>query len=87
MEKILSTQVPVLFPLPRDGERDPHFSLPRSFWINAAVPGKRRPAPPVKSVLLGSNGPGRGRRLIDYESARAHVAKIMADQVKGGDHE
>ena len=84
MSKIPSNQVPVLFPLPHDGERDPHFALPRSFWIVAAVPGKKRPSPPVKSVLLGTSGPGRGRRLIDYESARSYVEKILADQVKGG---
>lgn len=70
----------VAFPLPRWGARDPHFGLTRSDWIVAAVPGKGRPNPPVRSFR--SNGPGRGRRLIDFESARRFVEALRDEQLR-----
>jgi hypothetical protein len=70
---------PFSFPIPRWGERDPHFAETRPFWIEVAVPGRKRPNPPVKSFR--AIGPGRGRRLIDYASAKAYMAKLRDSQL------
>lgn len=70
---------PAYFPLPICGQRDPFFCGTRRFWITHAVPSKSRPKPPVRSMLLGGTK-GRGRRLIDYKSAKAFIARIQAAQ-------
>jgi hypothetical protein len=81
---VQNTAAPVSFPIPGWGQRDPHFGLPRSFWIATAVPGKGRHSVPVKSFRLGTGGPGSGRRLIDYASARAHVESIRDAVIASG---
>lgn len=72
---------PFSFPLPQFGERDPFFSATRTFWIGVAVPGKGRPSPPVKSFLIGGKTRGRGRRVIDFASAKAFVERMRDGQV------
>lgn len=77
--RVLPLVAPRGFEIPISGFRDPHFAQTRSYWIECAVPGKGRPNPPVKSYR--SLGPGRGRRIIDYESALAHQTRLRDEQI------
>lgn len=69
--------VPYSFPLPGPSQRDAFFGLPRTFWVNHSVPAKARPDVPVRSFVLPPDS-RRGRRYIDYASARAFIEALSA---------
>jgi hypothetical protein len=72
------------FPLPPPGQRDPYFGLARTTWCQAIASGE------VRSFVLPP-GSGRGRRYIDFGSARrwmeaqrAAAARAEAEDADGG---
>lgn len=69
---------PVSFPIPKSGTRDPHWGMPRSFWLAVAIPSAKRPQPPVASYKVPA-GSKHARRLIVYESAVKYMAKVIAE--------
>ena len=68
---------PEFIRLPKPGQRDPYFSLSRSYWnllvLSCAANGFK---PPVKSISLRRPGTKFGVRLISYASAVAYFQKI-----------
>ena len=82
---------PEFIRLPKPGQRDPYFSLSRSYWnlllLPCAINGFK---PPIKSISLRRPGTKYGVRLVSFASALAYfrnleqvsdTASVLADEV------
>jgi len=70
-------QRPEFIRLPKPGQRDPYFSLSRSYWnllvLPCAINGFKAP---IKSISLRRPGTKYGVRLVSFASALAYFQKL-----------
>lgn len=75
---------PEFIRLPKPGQRDPYFSLSRSYWNLLVLPCELNGfKPPIKSISLRRPGTKFGVRLISYASAVAYFKIIEAANENG----
>ena len=68
---------PELIRLPKPGQRDPYFSLSRSYWNLLLLPCEINGfKPPIKSISLRRPGTKYGVRLVSFASALAYFRNI-----------
>ena len=77
VSNVSPSERPEFIRLPKPGQRDPYFSLSRSYWnllvLPCAINGFR---PPIKSISLRRPGTKYGVRLVSFASAIAYFRNI-----------
>jgi hypothetical protein len=70
-----STQIkPEMFRLPRPGERDSYFGLPRTTYYELEKSGA------IRLIRLRKRGCQRGTTLIPYDQVRAHLLQLSQEE-------
>jgi hypothetical protein len=68
----LSENRPETFRLPRPGQRDPYFGLPRTTYYELEKAGT------IRLIRLRKRGYVRGTTLIPFDQVRAYVFGLAA---------
>lgn len=65
---------PAFFRLPKPGQRDPHFGLPRSKFYELEKDGK------IRLVRLRKRGTARGSTLIPFDQVAGYLRSLTAEE-------